>query len=43
MGLRLLMKVIEDIDARGYADAKEQDPKAVTLAPAIPDGQTLAG
>jgi methionyl-tRNA formyltransferase len=35
MGLRLLMKVVDDIDARGYADAVEQDPKAVTYAPAL--------
>lgn len=35
MGLRLLVKVIDDIDTRGYADALEQDPKAATLAPAI--------
>jgi methionyl-tRNA formyltransferase len=35
MGLRLLMKVINDIDARGFADAVEQDPKAVTYAPLI--------
>jgi methionyl-tRNA formyltransferase len=34
MGLRLLMQVVGDIAARGYADAREQDPKAVTLAPA---------
>jgi methionyl-tRNA formyltransferase len=35
MGLRLLMKVIGDIETRGYADAIEQDPKAVTYAPAL--------
>jgi methionyl-tRNA formyltransferase len=35
MGLRLLMKVVTDIEERGYADALEQDPRAVTLAPAI--------
>jgi methionyl-tRNA formyltransferase len=35
MGLRLLMKVINDIDTRGFADAVEQDPKAVTYAPLI--------
>lgn len=35
MGLRLLMKVVEDIETRGYADAVEQDPKAVTYAPAL--------
>jgi methionyl-tRNA formyltransferase len=34
MGLRLLMKVVGDVEARGYADALEQDPRAVTLAPA---------
>jgi methionyl-tRNA formyltransferase len=35
MGLRLLMKVIDDIETRGFADAVEQDPKAVTYAPAL--------
>jgi len=35
IGLRLLMKVICDIETRGYADAVEQDPKAVTYAPAL--------
>jgi methionyl-tRNA formyltransferase len=35
MGLRLLMKVVDDIETRGYADAVEQDPKAVTYAPAL--------
>lgn len=35
MGLRLLMKVVEDIDTRGYADSFEQDPRAVTLAPSL--------
>lgn len=35
MGLRLLMKVIDDIETRGFADAIEQDPKAVTYAPAL--------
>src|SRR3954452_6938085 len=35
MGLRLLMKGINDIEARGFADAVEQDPKAVTYAPLI--------
>jgi methionyl-tRNA formyltransferase len=35
MGLRLLMKVVDDIATRGYADAVEQDPKAVTYAPAL--------
>jgi methionyl-tRNA formyltransferase len=35
MGLRLLAKVVDDVDARGFADAKEQDPKAVTYAPAL--------
>jgi len=43
MGLRLLTKVVEDIATRGYADAKEQDPKAVTLAPPIRADQTVAG
>ena len=36
MGLRLLMKVVSDMDTRGYADSWEQDAKAVTLAPALP-------
>jgi methionyl-tRNA formyltransferase len=35
IGLRLLMKVVEDIDTRGFADAIEQDPKAVTYAPLL--------
>lgn len=35
MGLRLLMKVVDDIETRGFADAIEQDPKAVTYAPAL--------
>jgi methionyl-tRNA formyltransferase len=35
MGLRLLMKVINDIDTRGFADAIEQDPKGVTYAPLL--------
>jgi methionyl-tRNA formyltransferase len=35
MGLRLLAAVVDDIDARGFAEAKEQDPKAVTYAPAL--------
>jgi methionyl-tRNA formyltransferase len=35
MGLRLLVKVVDDIETRGYADAFEQDPKAVTYAPAL--------
>lgn len=33
MGLRLLMKVVGDVESRGYADAEPQDPKAVTYAP----------
>lgn len=43
MGLRLLMKVVDEIDTRGYANALEQDPKAVTLAPSIRADQTVAG
>lgn len=35
MGLRLLMKVVDDIAARGHPDAFAQDPRAVTLAPAL--------
>jgi methionyl-tRNA formyltransferase len=35
MGLRLLVKVVDDIETRGYADAFEQDPKAVTYASAL--------
>lgn len=37
MGLRLLMKVVSDMEARGYADSFDQDPKAVTLAPSLAD------
>jgi len=29
------MKVVNDIDTRGFADAIEQDPKAVTYAPVL--------
>lgn len=32
MGLRLLMNVVGDIETRGYADSREQDARAVTLA-----------
>jgi methionyl-tRNA formyltransferase len=35
MGLRLLMQVVDFIDAHGYAEAREQDPKALTQAPAL--------
>ena len=35
MGLRLLMQVIGDIEDRGFADAREQDPRAVTYAPLL--------
>jgi methionyl-tRNA formyltransferase len=35
MGLRLLTEVVEYIDRHGYAEAREQDPKAVTYAPAL--------
>ncbi|HEY7384364.1 MAG TPA: formyltransferase family protein [Beijerinckiaceae bacterium] len=35
MGLRLLMDVVEQIDRRGFAEAHEQDRKAVTYAPAV--------
>jgi methionyl-tRNA formyltransferase len=39
MGLRLLMKVVDDVATRGQADSWEQDPRAVTLAPALtPEG-----
>lgn len=37
MGLRLLMKVVGDLETRGYADSFDQDPKAVTLAPLLTD------
>jgi methionyl-tRNA formyltransferase len=37
MGLRLLMKVVDQIDARGYADAAPQDEKAATDAPVLTD------
>ena len=35
MGLRLLTEVVEHIDRHGYARSWEQDPKAITYAPAI--------
>jgi len=35
MGLRLLVEVVEHIDRHGFAEAREQDPKAVTYAPAL--------
>jgi methionyl-tRNA formyltransferase len=35
MGLRLLMNVIAQIEERGFAEAHEQDRKAVTYAPAV--------
>ena len=35
MGLRLLIEVVERIDQHGFAEAREQDPKAVTYAPAL--------
>jgi methionyl-tRNA formyltransferase len=35
MGLRLLVDVVEHIDRHGFAEAREQDPKAVTYAPLI--------
>jgi methionyl-tRNA formyltransferase len=37
MGLRLLMKVVQDMASRGHADAWEQDARAVTLAPQLSD------
>lgn len=42
MGLRLLMKVVADMATRGYADAAEQDPRAVTLAPLLPGSPKAA-
>lgn len=36
MGLRLLTTVIADIAREGRAEAYEQDPRAVTLAPPLP-------
>ena len=36
MGLRLLMQVIDQVAERGYADAKPQDERAATDAPALP-------
>jgi methionyl-tRNA formyltransferase len=36
MGLKLLMQVVRDMETRGSAQAWEQDPKAVTLAPHLP-------
>ena len=38
MGLELLKRVLGDIDANGCAEAHEQDPRAVTLAPPIKPG-----
>jgi methionyl-tRNA formyltransferase len=35
MGLRLLLKVVSDMDRTGRAEAFEQDAKAVTLAPVL--------
>src|SRR5919107_1429118 len=35
MGLRLLVEVVEHIDRHGFTEAREQDPKAVTYAPAL--------
>ncbi len=35
MGLRLLVEVVEHIDRHGFAEAREQDPKAVTYAPSL--------
>ncbi|HEX5866158.1 MAG TPA: formyltransferase family protein [Beijerinckiaceae bacterium] len=35
MGLRLLTEVVEQIDRYGFAEARDQDPKAVTHAPAM--------
>jgi methionyl-tRNA formyltransferase len=37
MGLRLLMRVIDQIEERGYADAAPQDEKAATAAPMLAD------
>ena len=36
MGLRLLVKVVDQIAERGYADAAPQDEKAATAAPPLP-------
>ena len=41
MGLRLLMKVVNDIATRGYADATEQDGRAVTLAPPLTPAEAV--
>jgi methionyl-tRNA formyltransferase len=35
MGLRLLTQVVDDIATKGFAEAREQDPKAITYAPAL--------
>jgi methionyl-tRNA formyltransferase len=43
MGLRLLMQVVTEIETRGYADRKEQDPRAVTLAPGLKPEETVSG
>jgi methionyl-tRNA formyltransferase len=39
MGLRLLMEVVAHIDEHGYAKSWEQDARAVTYAPALPEGE----
>ena len=36
MGLRLLVKVVDQIAERGFADAAPQDEKAATAAPPLP-------
>lgn len=41
MGLRLLMQVVEHIDKHGAAEAREQDPKAVTYAPALKEPEVV--
>ena len=41
MGLRLLTQVVEHIDRHGSAEAREQDQKAVTYAPALKESAVV--
>jgi methionyl-tRNA formyltransferase len=41
MGLRLLTEVVAHIDRHGFAEAREQDPKAVTYAPALKEAAVV--
>jgi methionyl-tRNA formyltransferase len=41
MGLRLLVEVVEHIEQHGSAEAREQDPRAVTFAPALKEAAVV--